>query len=101
MLPERTQFAACWRWLDRTLPAEDAWQTPWLPLLRSIEKHLGGVDPFLRAMTCLAVFCERGLLQIEGGGDERTLRRLPIAEKADLSASPYMQMLQMIMQSRR
>ena len=101
MLPERAQFAACWRWLDRTLPAEDAWQAPWLPLLRSIEKHLGGVDPFQRAMTCLAVFCERGLLQIEGEGDERTLRRLSIAEKADLSASPYMQTLQMIMQSRR
>ena len=101
MLPERAQFAACWRWLDRALPREEPWQTPWLPLLRDIEKKIGGVDPFLRAMLCLAVFCERGLLQITGEGDERTLRRLPIAEKADLTASPYMQTLQIIIQSKR
>ena len=101
MLPERAQFAACWRWLDRVLPAEKAWQAPWLPLLRKIEKSLGGVDSFLRSMICLAVFCERGLLQIEGEGDERAIRRLPIAGKADLEASPYMQTLQMMIQSKR
>jgi single-stranded-DNA-specific exonuclease len=101
LLPERAQFAACWRWLDRHLPAQGDWQAPFLPLLRSIERNLGGMDPFSRSMVCLAVFCERGLLEMEGDGDERILRRVPIEGKAELNASPYMQLLQKLSQRRR
>ena len=101
MLPERAQFADCWRFLDSVLPRQGAWETPCLPMLRQIEKHMSGMDPFLRSMLCLAVFCERGLLQIDGEGDERRVQRLPISGKADLSASVYVKTLQMMIQTRR
>ena len=61
---------------------------------------MGGVDPFLRAMMCLRVFDERGLIALECAGDLCRIRRCPLAGKADLNASPYMQTLQMI-QSKR
>ena len=60
MLPERAQFAACWRWLDKALPPDQAWTAPYLPLLRKVEKQLGGMEPFQRAVLCLEVFAERG-----------------------------------------
>ncbi len=101
MLPERKQFAACWRWLNRALPAEGDWTVPYLPMLRKIEKVLGGVDPFLRAMVCLSVFCERGLLRISIKQDECVISRMPISEKANLDSSPYVQTLQMVIQSKR
>ena len=97
LLPERVQFAACWRALDRFLPPEGALQAAYLPLLRKLEKGLGGVDPFARAAVCLQVFCERGLLQMEGTGDERSFARVPISGKADLEASPYLQTLRAIL----
>lgn len=100
MIPERGQFAGCWRTLEQYLPAEEAWETPYLPLLRKLEKHMGGVDPFLRAMVCLTVFADRGLIALERRDGVCRLRRLPIAGKADLQASPYMQALQAI-QSKR
>lgn len=97
LLPERAQFAACWRALDRFLPPEGALQAAYLPLLRKLEKGLGGVNPFARAAVCLQVFCERGLLQMEGAGDERSFARVPISGKADLEASPYVQTLRAIL----
>lgn len=100
MIPERGQFAACWRRLDRLLPRTGVWETPYLPLVRKLEKRMGGVDQFARAMMCLAVFGERGLIEFCREGDLCRLRRLPITGKADLNASPYMQTLQMI-QSKR
>ncbi len=101
MIPERGQFAACWRALDRRLPPEgETWETPRLPLLRKLEKRMGGVDPFLRAMVCLTVFAERGLIEFSRRGDLCRLRRLPIAGKADLAASPYMMTLHTL-QNRR
>ena len=100
MLPERAQFAACWRFLHKMLPKEGAWTGAYLPLLRKMEKIMGGNDPFLRSMICLAVFCERGLLRMTGEDSERTLKELPVTGKADLNASPYMQTLQM-MQNKR
>ena len=55
------------------------------------------MDPFARAAVCLQVFCERGLLQMEGTGDERSFARVPISGKADLEASPYLQTLRAIL----
>ena len=59
------------------------------------------MHPFSCAAMALEVFRERGLLEIEYEGDECILRRCPIAGKADLNASFYMQTLREIAQSKR
>ncbi len=101
MLPERPQFAACWRWLDKVLPPEDAWRVPYLPMLRKLERQLGGMEPFLRAVICLTVFDERGLLEIGRCGDECTLRRVAVAHKVDLNEAAHVRALRAMMHSRR
>ena len=60
-LPTRQQFAAAWRFLERAVP-EEGLTADTLPLLRHMASELGGVEPFLRAAVCAAVFRERGLL---------------------------------------
>ena len=60
-LPTRQQFAAAWRFLERAVP-EEGLTADTLPLLRHMASELGGVEPFLRAAMCVAVFRERGLL---------------------------------------
>ena len=60
-LPTRQQFAAAWRFLERAVP-EEGLTADTLPLLRHMASELGGVEPFLRAAMCAAVFRERGLL---------------------------------------
>ena len=60
-LPTRRQFAAAWRFLERAVP-EEGLTADTLPLLRHMASELGGVEPFLRAAVCAAVFRERGLL---------------------------------------
>ena len=60
-LPTRQQFAAAWRFLERAVP-EEGLTADTLPLLRHMASELGGVEQFLRAAVCAAVFRERGLL---------------------------------------
>ncbi len=71
-LPSRQQFAAAWRFLERSVP-ETGLTTEWLPLLRLMAAQVGGTEPFLRAAVCAAVFRERGLLDWRQEGDVITL----------------------------
>ena len=101
MTPLRPQFEACWRALRAMVPPEGAEHLAWLPFLRALAARTGGEAPFLRTVVCLEVFCERGLLEIEGSGGERGVRRVQIEGKVDLESSPYLQTLRMLTQSRR
>ena len=67
-LPGREQFAAAWRFLERTVPPEGR-RADYLPLLRAMASEVGGAEPFLRGALCLEVFRERGLLTEEREGD--------------------------------
>ena len=67
-LPGREQFAAAWRFLERTVPPEGR-RADYLPLLRAMAAEVGGAEPFLRGALCLEVFRERGLLTEEREGD--------------------------------
>ena len=67
-LPGREQFAAAWRFLERTVPPEGR-RVDYLPLLRAMAAEVGGAEPFLRGALCLEVFRERGLLTEEREGD--------------------------------
>ena len=91
-LPTREQFAAAWRFLDRTVP-EDGLTTDRLPLLRLMAAELGGAEPVLRAAMCAAVFRERGLLDWQLNGDAITLH-LWRGQHVALDQSPLMNTLQ-------
>lgn len=88
LLPTREQFAAAWRFLERTVP-EDGLTTGYLPLLRTLAAELGKAEPFPRAALCLAVFAERGLLTLERQGDDVTLH-LHRGRKVVLGQSPHL-----------
>lgn len=88
LLPTRDQFAAAWRFLERTVP-EDGLTAGYLPLLRALAAELGRAEPFPRAALCLAVFAERGLLTLERQEDDVTLR-LHRGQKVVLGQSPHL-----------
>ena len=88
LLPTRDQFAAAWRFLERTVP-EGGLTTGSLPLLRTLAAELGKAEPFPRAALCLAVFAERGLLTLERQEDDVTLR-LHRGQKVVLGQSPHL-----------
>ena len=88
LLPTRDQFAAAWRFLERTVP-EGGLTTGYLPLLRALAAELGKAEPFPRAALCLAVFAERGLLTLERQGDDVTIR-LHRGQKVVLGQSPHL-----------
>ena len=96
LLPTRDQFAAAWRFLERTVP-DGGLTTGYLPLLRQLAAELGKTEPFPRAAVCLSVFAERGLLTIERQEDDITLR-LHRGKKVALGQSPQLIMLQQTME---
>ena len=92
MLPSREQYAAVWRTLVHMTP-EGALHTAYLPLLRSLSAALGKTDSFLRSAFCLAVFQERGLLQLELHGDDIDLQLAGRDKKVKLEDSEYIRRL--------
>ena len=88
LLPTWEQFAAAWRFLERTVP-EGGLTTGYLPLLRTLAAELGKAEPFPRAALCLAVFAERGLLTLEHQGDDVTIH-LHRGRKVVLGQSPHL-----------
>ena len=96
LLPTRDQFAAAWRFLERTVP-DGGLTTGYLPLLRQLAAELGRTEPFPRAAVCLSVFAERGLLTMERQEDDVTLR-LHRGKKVALGQSPQLIMLQQVME---
>ena len=92
MLPTREQYVTVWRALEHLVP-EEGLRTAYLPLLRSLSAALGKTDSFLRGAFCLAVFQERGLLDITAQGDDVTLRLAGKDKKVHLEDSAYIQRL--------
>ncbi len=87
-LPTREQFAAAWRFLERSVP-EDGLTADRLPLLRHMAAAIGGAEPFLRAAVCAAVFGEVELLEWRREGDSVALH-LCRGKRVSLDESPMM-----------
>ena len=92
MLPTREQYVAVWRMLEHLVPT-DGLHTPYLPLLRTLSVSLGKTDAFLRSAFCLALFHERGLLELTFQGDDIILHLAAGEKKVRLEDSQYIQRL--------
>lgn len=95
LLPAREQYVIAWRVLEQFLPSEKTISMPYLPLLRSISSRIGRTEPFLCSAMCLAVFVERGLLEVQHCNEEIiTLRRCDGGKKVHLEESVHIRRLQ-------
>ena len=87
LLPEREQFVALWRAIQR-LDRDGQCGGDRLPVLRRLAAQLDGPESFLRSAVGVEVFAERGLVSVEVGEGTVTLRPCP-GRKADLEQSAY------------
>ena len=92
LLPGREQLVRLWQALSRlTGGGGTAWVEK-LPTLRRLSGAMGGAEPFLRTLTGLLVFAERGLVVLEAGEDRLSVS-LAVHEKVDLEESCYIRQL--------
>lgn len=95
LLPERRQFAALWRAIER-LELEDEMPAPRLPVLRRLAGALDGAESFLRAALGVEVFAERGLITLALREDMMVLHPVP-GRRADLEQSAYIRTLRQVL----
>ncbi|MBD5160482.1 MAG: single-stranded-DNA-specific exonuclease RecJ [Oscillibacter sp.] len=95
LLPERRQFAALWRAIER-LELEGEASACRLPILRRLAGALDGAESFLRAALGVEVFAERGLVTLVVQEDMMILRPVP-GRRADLEQSAYVRRLRRVL----
>lgn len=95
LLPERRQFAALWRAIER-LESEEEASACRLPTLRRLAGALDGAESFLRAALGVEVFAERGLVTLAVQEDMMILRPVP-GRRADLEQSAYVRRLRRVL----
>ncbi len=95
LLPCRSQFAALWRAIGR-LEREGCADGPCLPMLRRLAAALEGDESFLRSAVGVAVFSERGLLDMDRGEELLHLQSRQ-GRRADLEESAYILRLRRIL----
>ena len=91
LLPEREQFAALWRAIER-MERECGGELSRLPALRRLAGAVNGTESFLRAVLGVEVFAERGLITLSVQEDRMNLHPRP-GRRADLEQSVYMRAL--------
>ena len=91
LLPERSTLAAVWRYL--VLQNTDTIRETPMCLCRKIVRWSGSPLSLGQLLTCLDIFADVGLLQVQRLHKYITVRLLPQTGKMDLSQSPTMQRL--------
>ena len=91
LLPDREQFAALWRAIER-MERECGGELGRLPALRRLAGAVNGTESFLRAVLGVEVFAERGLITLSVQEDQMSLHPQP-GRRADLEQSVYMRAL--------
>ena len=94
LLPDRAMLGLIWRYLD-TAEAGPLQQTP-MCLCRKIVRWSGQALSLEQLLTCLDIFQDIGLLQVQRLHKYITIRLTPRQEKADLSESQTLQRLQAV-----
>ncbi len=91
LLPERATLAMVWRYLAAS-PASAIQETP-ICLCRKIVRWTGKPMNLGQMLTCLDIFQDVGLLEVQRMHKNLTIRLTPGSEKADLTTSQTMQRL--------
>ena len=92
MLPQRRDFAHLWRYLEQLCAAGPA-QAPMDQLLRQVTRSFSGHRSYGKALVCLHVMDERGLIQVEVQNQQATVRLCRPREKVDLEQAGMMRQL--------
>ena len=95
LLPERGQFVALWRAIERQ-EREECSPAGRLPLLRRFACATGGAECFLRAALGVEVFAERGLVTLAVQDDMMIIHPRP-GRRADLEQSAYVRSLRRLL----
>ncbi len=90
LLPDRPTLGAVWRYLSAFGP--DLQETP-VCLCRKIVRWAEIALPLGQLLTCLDIFADVGLIQLQRLHKHITIRLIPAQQKADLNTSPTMQKL--------
>ncbi len=96
LLPTRQEFANLWRYLysRRELGCiEETAQR----LARNVARSCGAREEFMRTQVCLAVFHDRGLVQVERVTDHLRIEVLDREDKVDLEGARLMRRLHQLM----
>jgi single-stranded-DNA-specific exonuclease len=92
LLPTRQEFANLWRYLFSRReegPIEETAQR----LARNVARSCGLRETFMRTQVCLAVFHDRGLIQVEKIADHLRIQVVDSAAKVDLEEAQLMREL--------
>lgn len=92
MLPQRRDFAHLWRYLEQLCAAGPA-QAPMDQLLRQVTRSFSGHRSYGKALVCLHVMDERGLIQVVVQNHQATVRLCRPQEKVDLEQAGMMRQL--------
>ena len=92
MLPQRRDCAHLWRYLEQLCAAGPA-QAPMDQLLRQVTRSFSGHRSYGKALVCLHVMDERGLIQVAVQNQQATVRLCRPREKVDLEQAGMMRQL--------
>ena len=92
MLPQRRDFAQLWRYLEQLCAAGPA-QAPMDQLVRQATRCLSGHRSWGKALVCLHVMDDRGLIQVAVEEQLATVRLCRPREKVDLEQAEMMRRL--------
>ena len=92
MLPQRRDFVHLWRYLEQLCAAGPA-QAPMDQLLRQVTRSFSGHRSYGKALVCLHVMDERGLIQVAVQDQQATVRLCRPREKVDLEQAGMMRQL--------
>ena len=90
LLPDRATLGMVWRYLSARNP--ELHETP-VCLCRKIIRWSGAPLSLGKLLTCLDIFADVGLLEVQNLHKYISIRLIPTAQKADLSTSRTMQLL--------
>ena len=91
LLPQRQEFVALWRWLERQSVSSTVVEDTPFKIARSVSRWAGtGREVPARTMLCLDVMAERGLIQLRTCVDRIQITLCRPANKVDLEDSHIM-----------
>ncbi len=86
LLPQRTDFVALWRWLERQAARTPVIQESPERIARGVARISGQPEMPARTYICLRVMEERGLIDLDGG-EQLSITLRPAEHKVDLEGS--------------